>query len=125
MSAIVQNGLVMTGTALATNKSAIIDCQDIDVLSLQVVSTAQSGSNVIALYESADGSNFVAISGDTVTITTTPTNTIWHLQPVFSRYVKVLFTAGSGSTTFTVSLNARNNTMLTNGVTVPITLGVA
>lgn len=125
MSMIVQNGTVMTGAAQAANKSAIIDCQDLDVLSLQVVSTAQSGSNVIALYESVDGQNFVAISGDTVTITTSATNVIWHLQPVFSRYVKVLFTAGSGSTTFTVSMNARNNTVLTNGVTVPVTLGTA
>lgn len=125
MSAIVQNGVVMTGAALAANKSAILDCQDIDVLSLQVVSTAQSGSNIIAVYESVDGSNFVAVSGDTVTITTTPANVIWHLQPVFSRYIKVLFTAGSGSTTFTVSLNARNNSVTSVGYVVPITLGTA
>lgn len=125
MSMIVQNGIVVTGSALAANKSAIIDCQDIDVLSLQVVSTAQSGSNIIALYESVDGTNFVAVSGDTVTITTGAVNIIWHLDPVFSRYLKVLFTAGSGATTFVVSMNARNNTVLTNGVTVPITLGTA
>lgn len=125
MSAIVQNGVVMSGTAQAANKSAIMDCQDIDVLSLQVVSTAQSGSNVLAIYESVDGQNFVAVSGDTVTITTSPVNVIWHMQPVFSRYIKVLFTAASGSTTFVVSMNARNNTVLTNGVTVPITLGLA
>lgn len=125
MSAIVQNGLVMSGTAQAANKSAILDCQDIDVLSLQVVSTAQSGSNVMAVYESVDGQNFVAVSGDTVTITTTPVNVIWHLSPVYSRYIKLLFTAGSGATTFTVSVNCRNNTVQTNGVTVPITLGTA
>lgn len=125
MSAIVQNGTVMTGTALAANKSAILDCQDLDVLSLQVVSTAQSGSNIIALYESVDGVNFVAMSGDTVTITTSAVNVIWHTQPVFSRFVKVLFTAGSGATTFTVSMTARNNTVLTNGVTVPIISGTA
>lgn len=125
MSFVVSNAQVMSGTALAANKSAIIDCQDLDVLSLQVVSTAQSGSNVIALYESVDGTNFVAISGDTVTITTTPANVIWHLSPVYSRYTKVLFAAGSGATTFTVSMNARNNTVATNGCTVPITLGTA
>jgi hypothetical protein len=125
MSMIVQNGIVVTGSALAANKSAIIDCQDIDVLSLQIVSTAQSGSNIVALYESVDGTNFVAVSGATVTITTSAVNIIWHLDPVFSRYLKVLFTAGSGATTFVVSMNARNNTVLTNGVTVPITLGTA
>lgn len=125
MSFIVDNSRVMTGTALATNKSAILDCQDLDVLSLQVVSTAQSGSNVIAAYESVDGTNFVAIGGDTVTITSSAVNVIWHIQPVYSRYIKVLFTAGSGATTFTVSMNARNNTVLTSGVTVPITLGTA
>lgn len=123
MSCIVSNAPVMSGTALAANKSAILDCQDIDVLSLQVVSTAQSGSNVIAVYESVDGQNFVAVSGDTVTITTSAVNVIWHLQPVFSRYVKVLFTAASGSTTFTVSMNARNNTVYGNANIVPITLG--
>ncbi len=125
MSMIVSNAQVMTGTALAANKSAIIDCQDIDVLSLQIVSTAQSGSNIIAAYESVDGTNFVALSGLTVTITTTPTDTIWHISPVYSRYVKVLFTAGSGATTFTITMNARNNTARSGGVTVPVTLGTA
>lgn len=125
MSCIVSNAPVMSGTLLAANKSAILDCQDIDVLSLQVVSTAQSGSNVIAVLESVDGQNFVAVSGDTVTITTTPVNVIWHLSPVYSRYIKVLFTAGSGSTTFAVSMNARNNTVYGNANIVPITLGVA
>lgn len=123
MSAIVSNSQIMSGTLLAASSSAIIDCQDLDVLSLQVVSTAQTGSNVIALYESVDGQHFVAISGDTVTITTSPVNVIWHLQPVFSRYVKVLFTPASGSTSFTVTMNARNNTMISNGPGVAVTLG--
>ena len=123
MSTLVDNSVVLTGTALAANKSAILDLSEIDVLSMQVVSTAQSGSNVIALYESVDGSNFVAVSGDTVTVTTTPVNVIWHLSPVYSRYLKVLFTAGSGATTFKVTMNARNNTIFSGGNTVPVTLG--
>lgn len=125
MSALVSNAQILTGTLLAANKSAIIDCEDVDVLSIQVVSTAQTGSNIIALYESVDGVNYVAISGDTVTITTTPTNTIWHLSPVYSKWVKVLFTAGSGSVTFAVSMSARNNSTTSSGFNVPVTLATA
>ena len=110
MSDTVSNVQLLSKAAQAATVGAIVDLSDIDVASFQVVSTAQSGSNVIALYESVDGTNFVAVSGLTVTITTSPTDTMWHLNPVYSRYYKVLFTAGSGATTFTVTLNARNNT---------------
>jgi hypothetical protein len=110
MSNCVDNSQIMKYSSLATTTGAVVDLSDIDVCSFQVVSTAQSGSNVIALYESVDGTNFVAVSGVTVTITTLNTDTVWHLNPVYSRYYKVLFTAGSGATTFNVTLNARNNT---------------
>ena len=110
MSNIVSNQQIMSYEAQAATVGAILDLSDIDVLSLQVVSTAQSGSSVLALYESVGGSNWVAISGDTVTITTSNTNTIWHLDPVYSRYLKVLFTYESGACTFNVTISARNNT---------------
>lgn len=84
--------------------------------------TPTTASGTLALYESVDGTNFVAVSGDTVTITGSST-TIWHVSPVFSRYMKVLFTPTSGAINFTVTMNARNNTVATNGVTIPVTLG--
>lgn len=123
MSQITDNSQIINVAAQAANMSAILDCSELDILSVQVVSTAQSGSNVIALYESVDGQNFVAVSGATETVTTAPTDVIWHVDPVFSRYYKVLFTAGSGATTFTVSINARNNSIFSGGNTVPVTLG--
>lgn len=109
-------------TDQAADTSAILDCACVDVLSVQVVSTAQTGSSVIALYESVDGSNWVAISGDTETITTADTNVVWHLEPVFSRYVKVLFTYGSGACTFSVKVTARNTTSISVDSSVPVTI---
>ena len=125
MSQIVDSSRIINVAAQAANLSAILDCSELDVLSIQLVSTAQSGSSVIALYESVDGKNFIAVSGLTETVTTSNTNVIWHIQPVYSRYYKVLFTYGSGACTFSVSINARNNTILSGGSTVPVTLGVA
>ena len=110
MSDVVSLIKMFNQSAQAVTIGAVVDLSDIDVASIQVVSTAQSGSNVIALYESADGSNYVAVSGLTTTVTTSPVDVIWHVNPVYSRYYKVLFTAGSGATTFVVTLCARNNT---------------
>jgi hypothetical protein len=70
--------------------------------------TPTTGSSTIALYESVNGTNFVAISGDTVT--DGAGTTIWHLSPVYSRYLKVLFTPVAGAANFTITINARNNT---------------
>jgi hypothetical protein len=55
-----------------------------------------------------DGINYVAVSGLTVSITMSGT-TIWHINPIFSRFYKILYTASSFGMTLTVTLNPRNN----------------
>jgi hypothetical protein len=110
MSNIIDNSQIMSYAAQAATVGAILDLSDVDVLAIQAVSTAQSGSSVLACYESCDGTNWVAISGLTETITTSNTDVIWHLSPVNGRYLKVLLTYASGAATFTVTITARNNT---------------
>lgn len=68
--------------------------------------TPTSASGTLALYESVDGVNFMAISGDTTTITGSGT-AIWHIQPVYSKYTQVKFTPTSGVINYTVYVTAR------------------
>lgn len=119
MSSIVDNRAIITFVNQTTTRGAILDLSDIDVLSLSSTYTpVGGGTGTLALYESVDGQNFVAVSGMTVAISSAGT-TIWHLSPVFSRYYKVLYTATTFGMTLTVTINARNNTARSNAYVVP------
>ena len=85
--------------------------------------TATAGSSTVALYESSNGTNFLAIAG--ATDTSGVGTAIIHVAPVYPRYIKVLFTPVSGAANFTVNINARDNSITSPGNTVPVTLGVA
>ena len=113
MSCIVDNSTIFDVTNLSTNRSVLIDMSQIDTLSIGINVTASSGSNTLTCLESVDGLNFSPVAMLTITGTGT---TIWHIGPCFSRYKKILYTAGTGSATFTVTINARNNSVNTAGV---------
>ena len=119
MSTIVDNRQVMAVTNQTTTTGVVLDLSDIDLMSLSATYTpVGGGTGTLALYESVDGQNFVAIAGLTVSITMSGT-TIWHLDPVFSRYLKILYTATTFGMTLTVTQNARNNTAWNNAYVVP------
>lgn len=119
MSTITDNRAVISKVNQTTTTGVVLDLSDIDIMSISSTYTPVSGgTGTLALYESVDGQNFVAISGLTVAISASGT-TIWHLSPVFSRYLKILYTATSNGMTFTSTINARNNTAWNNAYVVP------
>ena len=80
--------------------------------------TADSGT--LALYESVDGMNYVAVSGLTVTITM-PGSVLWKVSPVYSRFYKLLLSTTAGAMDVTTTINARNNTVWANAdVVIPV-----
>jgi hypothetical protein len=112
MSTIVDARQVINFVNQTTTKGVVLDLSDIDILSLSATYTpVGGGTGTLALYESVDGQNFVAIAGLTVSISASGT-TIWHLNPVFSRYLKILYTASTFGMTLTVTQNARNNSTI-------------
>jgi hypothetical protein len=112
MSTIVDARQVINFTNQTTTKGVVLDLSDIDIISFSSTYTpVSSGTGTLALYESVDGQNFVAVSGLTVSITMSGT-TIWHLSPVFSRYYKILYTASTAGMNLTVTMNARNNSTI-------------
>jgi hypothetical protein len=119
MSTIVDNRAVLNVLNQTTTYGVILDLADIDILSLSsTYAPVGGGTGTLALYESVDGQNWVAVSGLTVSITMSGT-TIWHLNPVFSRYYKILYTATTFGMNLTVTMNARNNTARNNAYVVP------
>ena len=119
MSTIVDNRAVINVLNQMSTTGVVLDLSDIDIISLSSTYAPQEGgTGTLAVYESVDGQNFVAVSGLTVTISANGT-TIWHISPVFSRYYKVLYTATSGGMNLTVTMNARNNTSWNNSYVVP------
>lgn len=121
MSETVDASTVVSRTNQTTNRGTVLDLQDIDVLSVSVTYTpVLTGTATIALYESVDGTNYVAISGLTVAVSSAGT-TIWHLSPVYSKWVKILYTATSGGVTYSATISARNNSTISNGVGIPVT----
>lgn len=65
------------------------------------------GSSTFALYESNDGTNFIAISGATVTISAAGTS-IFHIANPSFRYLQLLFTAPvAGALTISAIMNIR------------------
>jgi len=118
MSQIVDNSQVMSKTNQTTTTGVVLDLSDVDIISISSTYTpVGGGTGTLAVYESVDGQNFVAVSGLTVNITMSGT-TIWHLSPI-SRYYKILYTATTFGMTFTVTINARNNTAWSNAYVVP------
>jgi hypothetical protein len=118
MSMIVDNSQVMKKTNQTTTTGVVLDLSDIDRISISSTYTpVGGGTGTLAVYESVDGQNFVAVSGLTVAISASGT-TIWHLVPE-SRYYKILYTATTFGMTFNVTINARNNTAVNNGYVVP------
>ena len=119
MSTIADNSQVINFTNQTTTKGVVLDLSDIDIISISsTYAPVGGGTGTLALYESVDGTNFVAISGLTVSISSSGT-TIWHLNPVFSRYLKILYTASTFGMTITTTINARNNTAHNNVYVVP------
>lgn len=121
MSAIVNNDRVVNQTNQTIARGTVLDVQDIDVLSVSVTyAPVLTGTATIALYESVDGVNYVAISGLTVAVSA-PGTTIWHISPVYSKWMKILFTPTSGGVTYAATISARNNSTVSNGVGIPVT----
>lgn len=119
MSSIVDNRAVLTVINQTTTTGVVLDLSNIDIMSISsTYAPVGGGTGTLALYESVDGTNYVAISGLTVSISGAGT-TIWHLNPVFSRFLKILYTATTFGMTITTTMNARNNTVHTNGYVVP------
>src|SRR5258706_16256425 len=109
----------MTLTNQTTTTGRVLDLENIDIISLSATYTpVSSGTGTLAVYESVDGVNYVAVSGLTVSISMSGT-TIWHISPVYSKYYKILYTATTFGMTLTVTMNARNNTAWSNAYVVP------
>jgi len=109
MSLIADNRAVINVLNQTSTTGVILDLSTIDLISLSATYTpVGGGTGTLAVYESVDGQNFVAVSGLTVSITMSGT-TIWHINPVFSRYYKILYTASTFGMNLTVTMNARNN----------------
>jgi len=120
MSNIVDARQIMNFTNQTTTTGVVLDLSDLDIITFSsTYAPVSSGTGTLALYESVDGQNFVAVSGLTVSITMSGT-TIWHLNPVYSRYYKVLYTATTFGMTFTVTINARNNTAINGAYVIPM-----
>jgi type 1 fimbria pilin len=103
----------MTGTAQTTALTTLLDLREADRLSVGVHVSAASGSNLIDLEESVDGINFVVVASLNIS---DPGTTIWHVDPVFSRWKKISYTPGTGSATFTVHINSRVDNIGARGV---------
>ena len=121
MSCIVDNSTVVDSTNQTTTEGTVLDLQDIDIVSVSVTyAPVAGGTATIAIYESVDGQNYVAVSGLTVNVSSSGT-TIWHLDPV-SRFAKILFTPTAGGVTYSATINARNNSVKSNAdVVIPVT----
>lgn len=119
MSQIVDNRQVLNLINQTTTTGVVLDMSDIDIISLSATYTpVGGGTGTLAVYESVDGVNYVAVSGLTIAITMSGT-TIWHINPLYSRYYKILYTATTFGMTFTVTMNSRNNTARSNAYVVP------
>lgn len=122
MSATVDASQVESRTNQTVTRGTVLDLQDIDVISVSVTyAPVLTGTATIALYESVDGTNYVAISGLTVAVSA-PGTTIWHVNPVFSKWMKILFTPTSGGVDYSATISARNNSVNATGNTVPVTV---
>jgi hypothetical protein len=109
MSLIAVNQQIINYTNQTTTSGVVMDLSTIDLISISGTYTpVSSGTGTLAVYESVDGTNYAAVTGLTVSITMTGT-TIWHINPIFSRYYKILYTATSNGMNLTVTVNARNN----------------
>ena len=120
MSEIVDNSTVVSRTNQTTARGTVLDLQDIDVIAVSVTYTPVSGGTAtIALYESVDGTNYAAITGMTVAVSSSGT-VIWKISPVYCKWMKILFTPTSGGVTYVATISAHNNSTLTNGVGVSV-----
>jgi len=82
--------------------------------------TPTADSATLAVYESVDGVNYVAVSGLTATITMGGA-VIWHVSPVYSRFYKILLSPTAGAVSVSTTINARNNTSWANAdVVIPV-----
>jgi hypothetical protein len=109
MSLIAVNQQVINFTNQTTTSGVVLDLSTIDLISISGTYTpVSSGTGTLAVYESVDGVNYVAVTGLTVAISMSGT-TIWHINPIFSRFYKILYTATSNGMNLTVTVNARNN----------------
>jgi hypothetical protein len=109
MSLIAVNQQVINFTNQTTTSGVVMDLSTVDLVSISGSYTPVSGgTGTLAVYESVDGVNYVAVTGLTVAISMSGT-TVWHINPIFSRYYKILYTATSNGMNLTVTMNARNN----------------
>jgi hypothetical protein len=102
-------------------RSVTLDLGETDLLSIGVTVVSFTGDNVFTLNESVDGFNYVVVA--TINVLSKGT-TIWHVGPCYSRWKKVQFTPDGvgGGATFTVIINAHNNTIASTGDKVPFTV---
>jgi hypothetical protein len=109
MSLIAVNQQVINFTNQTTTSGVVMDLSTIDLISISgTYMPVSGGTGTLAVYESVDGVNYVAVTGLTVAISASGT-TVWHINPIFSRYYKILYTATSNGMNLTVNINARNN----------------
>lgn len=96
MSTVLNNNAI---TIAGVDTSAVLKVFNIsayDSVSIQLNYTVSAADIVLALYESNDEVNLVAISGKTVEVTASGT-TIWDISSPSSTYLAIQATATSGS----------------------------
>lgn len=126
MSSIVDSSVLFDEINLTTDKSVIIDMSQINRLSIQITVFAFTGGlpdfPMVSLNESVDGINFTQVANLTFQ---TIGVTIWHIDPVFSQYKKILYQAQGGSGTFKIQINAHNDSITSFGGTIIKVVGVS
>jgi hypothetical protein len=120
VSRIIDESLVLAGVDCTTLRSVTLDLGEVDIISIGVTIISCNPIIKFTLNESVDGVNYVQVAAITECIEGT---TIWHIGPVFSRWKKVIYNPdGGGVATFTVTINAHNNTITSTGSKVPFTV---
>lgn len=120
MSSIADNRQIINVVNQTTNTGIVLDMSDIDLVSISATYTPVSaGTGTLAAFESVDGVNYVAIAGLTVAISASGT-TIWHINPIFSRLLKILYTATTNGMTLVVTMNSRNNGLKSDVYVLPL-----
>ena len=104
-STLIDSSTLISKTNQTTSTSAVYNVALGTDVTFQVSgSQVSSGTGTLKLQQSCDDVTYFDVSGDSLTINGTVT-ALWVQSPVTTQYYKVVYTASSGGTNFTVLVN--------------------
>ena len=107
MSLVAKTLTLLNQTAVAASTSVVINLVEAEGYAVGVHSANGSGSTVVKLQASVDGTNYVDIPSLTVTLTTGGQDTIWYVDRPTYAFAKLVVTYGSGAVDLFISCNLR------------------